>query len=263
MSLPRDPSQPGLDEDEAQMRRALGLYGDTPRPRPDNDRQEPAQRSSPGGFLGGVHRRRFVQDGDVPVTVVRRESPEAAPAGPTSSRLQRVEAVLAAESAARDRAERALLEAQATVQTLQTKIGHNELAKNEALAAAKRDREALVTVREELTAATQQIQELESRAEQAEDELRPLRAELAEERRARKIAERLLREATADPEPAEAEEPEPAVETRLVSAARDEPVRVPARRGRPPGVRVPPPPAEEPEPVKWWLLPPKGAVKRR
>ena len=119
---------PPMDDAEAQMRRALGLFGDGPRPRTDNERSEQPQRQ--GGFIQGLHRRRFVQDGEVPVTVVRRDQPDAshpsaAPAGPTSSRLQRVEATLQAETAARDRAERALHEAQAMVQTLQTKIGHN------------------------------------------------------------------------------------------------------------------------------------------
>ena len=264
MSLPQDQSQAApLDDAEAQMRRALGLYGDTSRQRPEGERTEPGQRMGGGGFMGGMHRRRFVQDGEVPVTVVRRDSQEStatAQAGPTSSRLQRVEAALAAESAARDRADRALQDAQAALQALQTKIGHNELAKNEALAAAKRDREELVTLREETAAAREQIKDLEARVDEAEDELRPVRTELAEERRARKLAERLLRETTDEPALVEAE----AMAPHRSAALHEEPARIPARRGRPPGVRAAPPqPEEEPEPVKWWLMPVKGTVKRR
>jgi hypothetical protein len=268
MSLPREQPQssssaPPMDDAEQQMRRALGLHGDGPRPRPEGERSEPGQRGGGGAFIqGGVHRRRFVQDGEVPVTVVRRDMPDAAhpgaahsgtgQSGPTSSRLQRVEAALAAETATRERAERALHEAQAALQALQTKIGHNELAKNEALGASKRHQEEIVSLREELTAGADRLREAESRAHDAEEELRAVRAELAEERRARKMADRLLREAT--------EEPALAVDVAPPHAS-DSVVRVPARRGRPPTVRAAP--EVEPEPVKWWLLPAKTASKRR
>src|SRR5689334_9659888 len=76
--LPQVPNQntsaetsPG-DEAESQMRRALGLMGEPPRHRPEADRLEQPVRSG-GGYGGGLHRRRFVQDGDIPVTVLRRE----------------------------------------------------------------------------------------------------------------------------------------------------------------------------------------------
>jgi hypothetical protein len=261
MSLPREQSPtsaspPAMDDAEQQMRRALGLYGDTPRPRPDGGSDQ-GQRSG-GGFLQGAHRRRFVQDGEVPVTVVRRDSPDAThvgsgPAGPTSSRLQRVEAALTAEGAARERAERALHDAQAAVQALQTKIGHNDLAKNEAVAASKRHLDEIVTLREELAAGAERLREAETRAAELDEELNTARAELAEERRARKLADRLLREATEEPAPVVAQTPAP--------APRVEVERVPARRGRPPAVQTEP--EVEPEPVKWWLLPPKTVAKRR
>jgi hypothetical protein len=264
MSLPREQPQspstaPPMEDAEQQMRRALGLYGDAPRPRPENDRSEPAQRAG-GGFMQGVHRRRFVQDGEVPVTVVRRDTPDAAHPGggqaaPTSSRLQRVEAALAAETAGRERAERALHEAQAAVQALQTKIGHNDLAKNEAIAASKRQLEEIVALKEELVAGAERLQEAETRATDVEEDMRAMRAELTEERRARKLAERLLREAT--------EESAPAVPFEIAAAPLPpDPIeRIPARRGRPPTVRAEP--EVEPEPVKWWLLPAKTATKRR
>jgi hypothetical protein len=264
MTLPREQPQspataPPMDDAEQQMRRALGLYGDAPRPRPDNERSEPAQRTG-GGFMQGVHRRRFVQDGEVPVTVVRRDTPDAAHPGsgqaaPTSSRLQRVEAALAAETAARERAERALHEAQAAVQALQTKIGHNDLAKSEAVAASKRHLDELVALKQEMAAGSERLLEAETRASDIEEDMRAMRAELAEERRARKLAERLLRESTEEAAPVAAYEVAVAPQPR-------EPVeRVPARRGRPPTVHAEP--EVEPEPVKWWLLPPKTAAKRR
>jgi hypothetical protein len=264
MSLPREQPQspstaPPMDDAEQQMRRALGLYGDAPRPRPESERSEPAQRAG-GGFMQGVHRRRFVQDGEVPVTVVRRDIPDAAHPGsgqaaPTSSRLQRVEAALAAETAGRERAERALHEAQAAVQALQTKIGHNDLARNEATAASKRHLEEIVALKEELAASGERLLEAETRASDIEEDMRAMRAELTEERRARKLAERLLREATEEAAPAAAYEIAPP------PRSHDPVERIPARRGRPPTVHAEP--EVEPEPVKWWLLPAKTATKRR
>ena len=245
-----------MDDAEAQMRRALGLFGDAPRGRPEMERSEPGQRTGGGFMQGGAHRRRFVQDGEVPVTVVRRDASEptpsgAAPSGPSHSRLHRVETALQTESAARDRAERALQEAQAALQALQTKIGHNELAKNEAVAAAKRDRDAVAGLREEIATAAERLRDLEERAGAAEEESRQTRAELSEERRARKLAERLLREAS--------EEPMLALEQTGREEA--EPVRVAPRRGRPPIVHAVP--EIEQEPVKWWLMEEKSTARRR
>ena len=141
MSLSQEqPPSPAMEDAEAQMRRALGLFGDAPKSRSDGgERAEPAQRSGGGVFTQNTHRRRFVQDGEVPVTVVRRDDPASAapPMGPSYSRLHRVEAALQTESTTRERAERALQEAQAAVQALRTKMGHNDLAKNEAVAAAQ------------------------------------------------------------------------------------------------------------------------------
>src|SRR6202012_6029673 len=114
--------------------------------RPEPERRESQIRSggggSLGGFGGGVDRRPLVQDGDVPVTVLRRDGGHeqtshrgagASMPAPTSNRLQRTESALTAETVARDKAERALQESQALARDLQTKIGHAELARNEAL----------------------------------------------------------------------------------------------------------------------------------
>jgi len=168
------PGEPVAQADEAEsaMRRALGLLGDTPRHRPDAEHSETPHRM-PDRFGGALHRRRFVQDGDVPVTVLRRDpghdlpQHRAAPAGapaPTSSRLQRTEAALAAETTARAQAERALSETQAALRDLQTKIGHADLAKNEAFEALRREREGLTTLREALDAAKAEIAEAQDRA---------------------------------------------------------------------------------------------------
>ncbi len=77
-STPVDPST-ALDdtgqaaEAESQMRKALGLLGESSRHRPDPERMEQPVIRGPDRFNGGLHRRRFVQDGDIPVTVLRRE----------------------------------------------------------------------------------------------------------------------------------------------------------------------------------------------
>ena len=257
------PPSPPMDDAEAQMRRALGLHGEGARPRPDMDRQDPGHRMGGGLFGQTPHRRRFVQDGEIPVTVVRRDpgdTPGGTPAGPTSSRLQRLEASLAAETAARDKAERALQEAQAATQALRTKIGHHELEKNEAVAAGRRDREEVVSFRQELSETKILLDETKTLLTEAESELRALRAEMLQEPRGRERAERLLREAVEAAEEAEEETVE-AMPLRKATPARAEIARPPARRGRPPNVR--PDPEPEQEPVKWWLSEPKAAVKRR
>ena len=224
------------------MRRALGLFGATPKQRPEPERSEqPSRGPGTGGFPqggGGMHRRRFVQDGEVPVTVVRRDDPANNPLAPQSSRLQRVEAALAAETAARDRAERALLEAQASVQALRTKIGHAELEKNEAINAAKRDREEVVALREERAGLIAGQRDARERVEALEAELSELRDELADQRQARERAERLLVEMSEQPATAPAAAP--------VAKA---PVRRARVTTREPELDLEP----EGEPVKWWL----------
>ena len=263
MSLSQEqPASPPMDDAEAQMRRALGLAGDMPRSRPENgERSESPQRQG-GNFMQGAHRRRFVQDGEIPVTVVRRDEASGAvtPMGPSFSRLHRVETALQTETAARERAERTLQEAQAALQALRTKIGHNELAKNEAIEAARRDRAILAGLREEMTALTERLRETEARVTETEESLGLARDDLAEERMARQKAERLLRENTRQASLALDVE-DPGVGDRT-------PSRYAPRRGRSPdapAVSAQPPETEEDaaEPVKWWLMPAKPVGKRR
>jgi hypothetical protein len=263
------------DEAESQMRKALGLLGESQRHRPDAERADQPPRMG-DRFNGGLHRRRFVQDGDIPVTVLRRdqgyEAPPhrgvAAPPAPTSSRLQRTEAALAAETAAREKAERALGEIQSLARDLQTKIGHAELAKNEAVEALRHDRESLAELRAEREAWEERLQEAGEQARAAERNAHAYHEQLTDERHARKIAEKALHGAEAARDTAEqlvrtlsAEIPAP---RRIVEpfrrprvTAEPEVVAVTLRRGRPPE-----PVATEPEPVKWWLNT-KPAGKKR
>lgn len=250
------------DDAESQMRKALGLLGDAPRQRQEAERMDMPARAVGERFSGGLHRRRFVQDGDVPVTVLRREpgaeQPQhrgAAPAAaqPTSSRLQRTEAALAAETAARDKADRALAETQALVRDLQTKIGHAELAKNEAVEALRQEREQNASLREEAESWEERLQEAEDRAEEAEHVAQTWQEQLHEERNARKAAEKALRQSEAAREAAEAlvrSLSSEAPASRRTKAVEPEPVAAAPAPRRPKVVESA---SAEPEPVKWWL----------
>jgi hypothetical protein len=278
-----------ISDVEAQMRRALGLYGGM-RQRVDNDRSEQPARTmdrfgslggNHGGTMGGnqgLHRRRFVQDGEIPVTVVRRDATADSNA-PQSSRLQRTEAALAAETAARDRAERALHDAQAQISALQTKIGHAELSRVEAVDIARREREAATQLREFSEGFEEQLQAMQDRVESAELSKRYAQGALHDERIARKAVERALRDLTDRADQAEAglqsiEQDAESDDDHAPVALRPLPtpadrytdVKVPARRGRPPGsksvLKTVVQAANEAEPVQWWLMP-LGKAKAR
>jgi hypothetical protein len=273
-----DPSGGGdsgpIEAAESQMRKALGLLGEGPRHRQDQERSEQPNRMG-DRFNGGLHRRRFVQDGDIPVTVLRRDQTHDLPihrgvspaAPPTSSRLQRTEAALANETAAREKAERSLADTQAVARDLQTKIGHAELAKNEAVEALRRERESTAQLRSEAESYEVRIRDALAQIGAAEDAAASYHEQLADERHARKIAEKAQRVAENARDSAE----------RLVRALSEEvpppPARVePARHARPePEVAIAAAPrrqrapdvlAAEPEPVKWWLNTKPGNKRR-
>lgn len=240
------------------MRRALSALGPRGmlRTRSDNDRVDNA--GPPGGntmrlqdrFNQAAHRRKFVQDGDVPVAYVRREQTRdgaaVQPAAPSALaiRLQRAEADLAAQTAARQHAERVSGEAQTALRDLRTKLGHVELAHTEAVEALRREREQQVARR-------LAEQELASRQQESEDRLRGLQralntaqADLAEERSQRKSLEKELRALMDAKEAAERM-------VRVLSEDDHEP-GTPARRVAKVAVARPVT-DDEPEPVKWWL----------
>src|ERR1700719_2547288 len=106
---------------ETQMRHALGLHGHAPK------------RSTTGGSQ--PHRHRFVRDGEVPVTVIRRDHQPDGEHG--ANQLDAARQAIRSE-AAKERAERQLAEAQAMIRDLQTKLGHERLAKAEALETVRR-----------------------------------------------------------------------------------------------------------------------------
>ena len=118
---------------EERMRRALGLTGApagrAAQPQPEQPRL-PSPGRPPARTSATRPRHRFVPDGAVPVTVVNRHRSDHADA--PSAGHGTIEAALRDEHAARERAERSLQEALATVHDLQTKLGHAELARREA-----------------------------------------------------------------------------------------------------------------------------------
>ena len=247
--------QPELDDDaletaEARMRRALGDLEnqgsgrghDAPRPRPDN---RLADRHS-----GERPRARFVQDGDVPVTVLNRSRPhEAEGAGGGSNRLSVAEAALASERTMRLRAERAVAEAQAALHDLQTKLGHAELARQELAGRVELDKAAFEAERAAL-----QAREVTLSEELAAERATRQRLELAPKAARRSVRGSPLSETNDTPEMRDASEATDRGEERVGAhrqAAETAPKRA-RQAGRP---RASGAKKVEPKPVKWWLGP--------
>ncbi len=240
---------------EARIRRAWGLDGEAPRMRLP-ERVEPAPMPRPAErFTPGAHKRRFVQDGEVPVTLVhgltgaRREhhEPSAARAAAPTNRLEVAETALAAEISSRERAEKALAESQAMVQQLQTKLGHSDLARQDALAALQREKETIADLRTALA-------EAEARAV-AEADARAVAVEAA-----RVAAENALAAAQAKPAGNDetVERPAPARRGRKPKALATSAGRTAAASAKSADV----PSGREPKPIRWWLTP-KRSTKAR
>jgi hypothetical protein len=97
-------------------------------------------------------RRRFARDGEVTVVVAQPGTGvgcahrPAAMAAPPVNRLANAEAALAAEQAARQRADRALAEAQSVIKRLQTQLAHAEMTGREAIEMARQAESDRVTM---------------------------------------------------------------------------------------------------------------------
>ena len=241
------------DADEARMRRALEFLSSEKGSALPTAPRQPEAKSSPQTLnlhSGPRPRRRFVEDGEVAVTVVSRQQPRNGPETslPSQSRLTLAETALDHERAARQQAERDLHEALATVRALETKLGHAELQLSETSSSARNT-----------------LEELQLKHEQQQTQLRQ---ELETERAGRLAAERAGRLAAERADRLEAEQAlavTTTVQRRAVSA-------VPAQRAMPaqqslldelpvakpkrakalvkskPVARK----QAEPKPVKWW-----------
>ena len=172
-----------IDSAEEQMRHALGLHGDTPR-------QSTTDRA-PITTTG--QRRRFVRDGEVPVTVLHRhQNPDA----DSTNQLDAARQAIRSQAAGREHAERLLEQAQATVRSLQTALAHERLAKDEAIQRAEVETQLLKTARAELLAERavrdrlgRSLSDSVATIQDLQRKLDGARAELATERQARQNAE--------------------------------------------------------------------------
>ncbi len=197
------------------MRRALGLESAASA----QAHSMPAARSGER-YATDRPKSRFVQDGEVPIVMIRRDNGQhAAETHPATGRsptirLEAAEKALKTERHARETAERSLAEAQATIRDLQTKLGHAMLVREEARANAEIEKLALETA-------------------------------LAAEQEVRQTLEQRLLDLMAAPRRATVTE----AKSEARAPSQTAPVRKPAtntnRRGR--SVK------SESKPVKWWI----------
>jgi hypothetical protein len=112
------------------MRRALGLHNASP---------TQAVPIPPPPSLGASspQRRRFVRDGEVPVSVIRRDQDDA----PGTNKLDTTRQALREQIEAREHSEHLLQDAQATIHDLQTKMAHERLARDEAILRAESEKQ--------------------------------------------------------------------------------------------------------------------------
>jgi hypothetical protein len=138
-SLLQDRTKPDeakrIRQAELNMRDALHHLG--------KEAEQPGSGGRVARSLDTQPRRRFVHDGDIPVTVVRRgsagEASTFASDGATK-RLQSVETALAEETRRRVCLQQLLDEANAKIRDLQTRLGHMEVARDEVMTALEKER---------------------------------------------------------------------------------------------------------------------------
>lgn len=217
---------------ELGVRRALGLAAS------GSDRPSQAPR---GSAVSGADRskRGVAQDGKVDVVVVHgrrthgQHGPDTGWPGGTSAmnRVEAAEASLKAEREARERIERELGDAQATVRELQTRLGHTTLAIDEAREAAQQSQAGLVLAEAALAVEREARETAEKAVEKA------CLSQGAAEERARTSAARQLAGAAAKDQSAGPTGAAPVIRQSRVAKAKS---------------RVA---SAEPKPVKWWIKP--------
>lgn len=223
------------------MRRALGLEGEQPRPpvAPTGVERVPVLNRP---------KRRFVADGEIPVVhgrLQRRDEAGGPQATPAPNRVEVAEATARFERDAREKAERSLAEAQATVHDLQTRLGHAQLAETEAQKALEAERAAAEALRAALREAEEQA---------------------AAARAGREVVEQKLQAALAAAAEARQDRSEPETNAPTIPRRRGRPRKVattpPASRQRAGAVKTVAASAPEAKPVRWWLKS-KPKSKRR
>lgn len=212
------------------MRRALGLCEDSssaPRDAPPSSVPIGAARP---------HRHRFVRDGEVPVTVVHRDHAD----GTGINRIDAAWQALSEQVKAREQAEHQLQEARTMIQTLETKLAHERIGKDEALgrledelAAERTARKQAEQDREKAIAARQDAEERLGKVMTAQEVRRPSSGSVRA-----KWGGRADIAGTTDRRPVVSDTAQPN------DAG---PVTQTRRRGRPPKVRE-----TESDVVEWW-----------
>jgi hypothetical protein len=233
------------------MRRILGLQ----------DASTTSATFVPSGLSSGAHpqRRRFVRDGEVPVTVMHRTDGE----GAGTNKLDAARQALREQTAACEHAEQLLQDARATTQDLQTKLAHERFAKEEAVRQAEAERQVIQDeLAGERLARQQADQELDRAVVARQDAEERLRAMVADQqaqlpsavpptlnparkaRTARGTVQTIHAAIVQTGGEGEATARTPVTEVPGAAAT----AILTRRRGRPPKVRQP----EETDFVEWW-----------
>ena len=208
-----DPADARLGAAELQMRRALGLREASAMSPPTH---------SPNPSNGPHQRRQFARDGDVPVTHIHSDS---------GGRLQQLDAVrqaLKQQTAAREETERLLGDARNTIRDLETKLGHERLARDE--------------VTQRIEAERQQLEELLTAVQEELATERAMRARAQRERDDAVVATQTAQQRLRQRTPVNAPAPAP------ISSSHPPP----RRRGRPPKVARQDVAPDDSEIVEWW-----------
>ena len=230
---------------EAQMRRALGL---------GQEQASTPQRETPPSsytFVAHPHRRRFVHDGEVPVSIMHHDD------GIGSNKMDTVQQALREQIASREHAEKLLQQARVTLQDLQTKLAHERMAKDEAERRAEDERHAIEDMLAAERAARQQA---EQERDGVEARLREVmaRRETPNRPRGPVAAKRGVRSGETgaasrsgimddDGEKSTTVTGSEITSLTVKPSGSEATMKQPRRRGRPPKVSQP-----EPEFVEWW-----------
>jgi hypothetical protein len=221
---------------EAQMRRALGL---------DETAAAGPAPAAPHPVSAGPHRpARRLRDGEVTVSAIQRDDLSG------TSPLEAARQATRAQAAAREQAEQRLANAQDAIQDLQTKLGHERLAKEEMVERAAVEQQAkeqaLASLQAELLAARAVWRQTEEQLKAALARCQALEQRLQDRRPVRQAEETTQAPPSTAQQQRKPHGAAPVGAENAVGAEPDAPVR---RRGRPRKVHQPEPGSAI---VEWW-----------
>jgi hypothetical protein len=243
-----DPQADAIDAAEARMRLALGL-GSRPAHQGaghGNPVSHAPASSAPPAHEGTRPRRRFAQDGDVQVVKLSRGRENDG----GENRLGTLTAKLQEEKDARTRLERALDEANLSIQSLKTKLAHTEMAFDEKLKAEQAARALAESQRAIETEARSRAEARQAEAELALAMAESKLAALVQSRAASAKAPEPVIDLFGDAAPAKARRGRPPAAKAAPAALVEKPARAPKAEKAAPVAEVED--AEE-QPIEWWL----------